>query len=123
MQRSRAVAGGLFAGYLAPWCLLGLSSPHGLRAQEKKNLRPVLVSLSWDSELPFRVAMAKGYFRRQGLTIEPLFIRGGPAAMAGLVSGAADSALPGLHPTSPRRWMASKPYSKRIFRPVSSIKK
>ncbi len=55
-------------------------------------LRVVFVSLSWNSELPFRVATAKGYFKRQGITIEPIFIRGGPAAVAALVSGDADFA-------------------------------
>jgi ABC-type nitrate/sulfonate/bicarbonate transport system substrate-binding protein len=34
--------------------------------------------------------MAKGYFKEQGLAIEPIFIRGGPVAMAVLISGDAD---------------------------------
>src|SRR3990172_8891125 len=34
--------------------------------------------------------MAKGYFKEQGITIEPIFIRGGPAAMAALISGDTD---------------------------------
>lgn len=34
--------------------------------------------------------MAKGYFKEQGITIEPIFIRGGPAAVAALVSGDVD---------------------------------
>jgi NitT/TauT family transport system substrate-binding protein len=59
-------------------------------AQEKKNIRLVLVSLSWNSELPLRVAIAKGYFKEQGLGFEPIFIRGGPAALAAMVSGDAD---------------------------------
>lgn len=59
-------------------------------AQEKKNIRLVLVSLSWNSEIPLRVAMAKGYFTEQGLHVEPVFIRGGPAALAAMVSGDAD---------------------------------
>lgn len=62
------------------------------QSQEKKLLRVVSVSLSWNSELPFRVAVAKGYFKEQGITIEPIFIRGGPAAMAALVSGEVDFA-------------------------------
>jgi NitT/TauT family transport system substrate-binding protein len=90
MLRNTRLLVGLFAGYLAALCLLILSFPRALPAQEKKNLRLVLVSLSWNSELPFRAAMAKGYFREQGLSIEPIFIRGGPAAMAALVSGDAD---------------------------------
>lgn len=45
------------------------------------------MSFSWNSELPFRVAMAKGYFKSQGVMIEPIFIRGGPAAIAALASG------------------------------------
>jgi NitT/TauT family transport system substrate-binding protein len=59
-------------------------------AQEKKNIRLVLVSLSWNSEIPLRVAIAKGYFKEQGLGFEPIFIRGGPAALAAMVSGDAD---------------------------------
>ena len=59
-------------------------------AQEKKNIRLVLVSLSWNSEIPLRVAMAKGYFKEQGLNVEPIFIRGGPVALAAMVSGDAD---------------------------------
>lgn len=60
------------------------------QAQEKKNIRLVLVSLSWNSEIPLRVAMAKGYFKEQGLNVEPIFIRGGPVALAAMVSGDAD---------------------------------
>jgi NitT/TauT family transport system substrate-binding protein len=62
------------------------------RAQEKKNLRMVFVSLAWNSEIPFRVALARGYFKQQGLQIEPILIRGGPAAIAALVSGEVDFA-------------------------------
>ncbi len=61
-------------------------------AQEKKNLRMVFVSLAWNSELPFRAALARGHFKSQGLQIEPILIRGGPAAIAALVSGEADFA-------------------------------
>ena len=59
-------------------------------AQEKKNLRVVFVSLSWNNQLPFRVAIAKGYFKDQGLAVEPIFVRGGPTAIAALVSGNVD---------------------------------
>ncbi|HEY2987757.1 MAG TPA: ABC transporter substrate-binding protein [Candidatus Binatia bacterium] len=61
-----------------------------LQAQEKRNIRLVLVSLSWNSEIPLRIAIAKGYFKEQGLSFEPIFIRGGPAALAAMVSGDAD---------------------------------
>jgi len=61
-------------------------------AQEKKNLRMVFVSLAWNSEIPFRAALARGYFKQQGLQIEPILIRGGPAAIAALVSGEVDFA-------------------------------
>jgi NitT/TauT family transport system substrate-binding protein len=57
------------------------------RAQEKKNLRIVFVSLSWNNQLPIRVAMAKGFFKDQGLTLEPIFVRGGPIAITALISG------------------------------------
>src|SRR4051812_8917946 len=60
------------------------------RAQEKKTVRLVTVSLSWNSGLPINVAIRKGYFKEQGLSLEPIFIRGGPAAIAALVSGDAD---------------------------------
>ena len=63
-----------------------------LFAQEKKNIRMVFVSLAWNSEIPFRAALARGYFKQQGLQIEPILIRGGPAAIAALVSGEADFA-------------------------------
>ncbi len=59
-------------------------------AQEKKTVRLVIVSLSWNSEIPLKVAMARGFFREQGLLFEPIFIRGGPAALAAMVSGDAD---------------------------------
>jgi NitT/TauT family transport system substrate-binding protein len=64
--------------------------PAGSQAQEKKVVRVVFVSLSWHQELPFRVAKVKGYFKEQGIAIEPILIRGGPAAIAALVSGDVD---------------------------------
>lgn len=67
-------------------------SANVLQAQEKKTLRVVFVSLSWNSEIPFRVAMGRGFFKSQGLQIEPIFIRGGPAAIAALISGEVDFA-------------------------------
>lgn len=39
-------------------------------AREKKNLRMVFVSLAWNSEIPFRVALARGFFKQQGLRAE-----------------------------------------------------
>ena len=60
--------------------------------QEKKNVRMVFVSLAWNSEIPFRAALARGFFKQQGLQIEPILIRGGPAAIAALVSGEVDFA-------------------------------
>ena len=38
------------------------SNAGALLAQEKKLLRVVFVSLSWNSEIPVRVALARGYF-------------------------------------------------------------
>ena len=61
-------------------------------AQEKKHLRVVFVSLAWNAQLPFRIANAKGYFREQGLTVEPIFVRGGPIAITALISGNVDFA-------------------------------
>jgi ABC-type nitrate/sulfonate/bicarbonate transport system substrate-binding protein len=69
-----------------------LCKPALLHAQEKKTIRLVIASLAWEAELPIRVALAKGYFREQGLTIEPIFILGGPTGMAALISGDADFA-------------------------------
>ena len=60
------------------------------RAQEKKNLRIVFVSLSWNNQLPYRIAIAKGFFREQGLNVEQIFVRGGPTAIAALISGNVD---------------------------------
>ena len=62
------------------------------QAQEKKSLRVVFVSLSWNNQLPFRIAIAKGFFKEQGLTVEPIFVRGGPTALAALISGDVDFA-------------------------------
>src|SRR5882724_8230135 len=59
-------------------------------AQEKKNI--VIVSLSWNNQLPIRVAIAKGFFKDQGLTLEPIFVRGGPIAITALISGNVDFA-------------------------------
>ena len=61
-------------------------------AQEKRNIRIVTVSLGWNAALPFRVALARGFFKQQGLQVEPILIRGGPAAIAALVSGEVDYA-------------------------------
>ena len=77
-----------FLWIVALWILspigFGADSTH---AQEKKNLRLVFVSLSWNNQLPYRIAIAKGYFRDQGLNVEQIFVRGGPTAIAALVSG------------------------------------
>jgi ABC-type nitrate/sulfonate/bicarbonate transport system substrate-binding protein len=61
--------------------------PLAANAQEKKSLRVVFTGLAWNSELPFRAALARGYFKAQGLDIQPIFVRGGPAALAALSSG------------------------------------
>lgn len=62
------------------------------RAQEKRNVRMVFVSLAWNSEIPFRAALARGYFKQQGLQVEPILIGGGPAALSALISGEVDFA-------------------------------
>ena len=72
-----------------------LAQPLTAVAQEKKNLRMVFVSLAWNSEIPFRTALARGFFKQQGLQVEPILIRGGPAAIAALVSGEVDFAAIG----------------------------
>jgi NitT/TauT family transport system substrate-binding protein len=61
-------------------------------AQEKKSLRIVFTGLAWNSELPFRAALARGFFKAQGLEIQPIFVRGGPMALAALSSGEVDFA-------------------------------
>jgi ABC-type nitrate/sulfonate/bicarbonate transport system substrate-binding protein len=73
-------------------CALLLASVRPSLAQEKKTLRMVFVSLAWNSEIPFRAALTRGFFRAQGLQVEPILIRGGPAAIAALASGEADFA-------------------------------
>ncbi len=78
--------------FLTGLVFLTLAPERALRAQEKKNLRVVFTSLAWNSELPFRTALARGFFKSQGLEIQPIFVRGGPAAMAALVSGEVDFA-------------------------------
>jgi ABC-type nitrate/sulfonate/bicarbonate transport system substrate-binding protein len=70
---------------------IGLDVPPS-SAQEKKTIRFVTVSLGWNSALPFRVTIARGFFKQQGLQVEPILIRGGPAAIAALASGEVDFA-------------------------------
>jgi len=72
--------------------LLVLSVRSHAAAQEKKNLRVVFTGLAWNSELPFRVALARGFFKAQGLEVQAIFVRGGPAALAALSSGEVDFA-------------------------------
>ena len=74
------------------WLMVVILCAATASAQEKKNIRMVFVSLAWNSELPFRAALARGYFKQQGLQIEPILIRGGPAAISALVSGEVDFA-------------------------------
>jgi ABC-type nitrate/sulfonate/bicarbonate transport system substrate-binding protein len=69
-----------------------IAAPLTIEAQEKRIVRMVFVSLAWNSELPFRVALARGFFKAQGVQIEPILIRGGPAAIAALTSGEVDFA-------------------------------
>src|SRR5690348_4585313 len=73
--------------------VLLLHSP--VHSQEKKALRIVFVSLSWNNQLPFRIAISKGFFKDQGLSVEPIFVRGGPTALAALISGDVDFASVG----------------------------
>jgi len=72
--------------------LIALLLPGLSKAQEKKLLRIVFVSLSWNNQLPFRIAIARGFFKDQGLSVEPIFVRGGPTALAALISGDVDFA-------------------------------
>jgi ABC-type nitrate/sulfonate/bicarbonate transport system substrate-binding protein len=72
-----------------------MAQPAAGLAQEKKNVRMVFVSLAWNSEIPFRTALARGFFKQQGLQVEPILIRGGPAAIAALVSGEVEFAAIG----------------------------
>ena len=80
---------------LLSFLLVVFSSPAASRAQEKTSLRVVFVSLSWNNQLPFRVAMTRGFFKDQGLSVEPIFVRGGPTAIAALVSADVDFASVG----------------------------
>ncbi len=64
-------------------------------AQEKKQVRVIFTSYTWTTSLPFRAALTKGYFRAQGLAVEPIFVRGGPVAIAALVSSQADFGMIG----------------------------
>jgi NitT/TauT family transport system substrate-binding protein len=64
-------------------------------AQEKRTLRIVFVSLSWNNQLPFRIANASGFFKDQGLAVEQIFVRGGPTAISALISGDVDFASVG----------------------------
>src|SRR5438445_1680690 len=86
-KRKRHVSFLIFVCLLIALLLPGLS-----KAQEKKLLRIVFVSLSWNNQLPFRIAIARGFFKDQGLSVEPIFVRGGPTALAALISGDVDFA-------------------------------
>ncbi len=83
---------GGFAIRLLVSVLFVLSVQSPVAAQEKKNLRVVFTGLAWNSELPFRVALTRGFFKAQGLEIQAIFVRGGPAALAALSSGEVDFA-------------------------------
>ena len=72
--------------------IFSVTAPFTIQAQEKRLVRMVFVSLAWNSELPFRVALARGFYKAQGIQIEPILIRGGPAAIAALTSGEVDFA-------------------------------
>jgi len=76
---------------VAAWATLAgwTRSPH---AQEKRNIRLVSTSYSWTNDLAFRVGRHRGYFKNQGIGIEPILIRGGPIALAALVAGEVDFA-------------------------------
>ncbi len=76
---------------VAAWATLArwTRSPH---AQEKRNIRLVSTSYSWTNDLAFRVGRHRGYFKNQGIAIEPILIRGGPIALAALVAGEVDFA-------------------------------
>ncbi len=91
MRKDRLVSSVVLVSFVSVTSILFfLSKPAPLEAQEKKTIRLVIVSLSWNSDIALRVAMAKGYFKEQGITVEPILIRGGPLAMAALISGDAD---------------------------------
>jgi ABC-type nitrate/sulfonate/bicarbonate transport system substrate-binding protein len=72
------------------WTLFLL--PASARGQEKKVVRVGFASVSWDTQLPVCVAMAKGFYKAQGIAIEHIFIRGGSALLAALVAGDPDFA-------------------------------
>jgi NitT/TauT family transport system substrate-binding protein len=73
-------------------CAAWAYAPAPANSQEKKNLRVVFTGLAWNSELPFRFALVRGFFKAQGLDVQPIFVRGGPAALAALSSGEVDFA-------------------------------
>src|SRR6476646_9130772 len=73
-------------------CAVWAFAPSAANSQEKKNLRVVFTGLAWNSELPFRFALVRGFFKAQGLDVQPIFVRGGPAALAALSSGEVDFA-------------------------------
>ena len=76
---------------VAAWATLAgwTRSPH---AQEKRNIRLVSTSYSWTNDLAFRIGRQRGFFKNQGIAIEPILIRGGPIALAALVAGEVDFA-------------------------------
>ena len=72
--------------------LFAFSGTFSLFAQEKKVVRVGFASVSWDTQLPIRVAKVRGFFSAQGLSVEHVFVRGGATVLAAMVSGDLDFA-------------------------------
>ena len=69
---------------IAAFLLNFYCAPLPAAAQEKKLVRMISPSFSWNSDLVFRVAKMRGYFKAEGIMVESILIRGGAVATAAL---------------------------------------
>ena len=75
----------LTAGLMAMWVLL---SPSGVAAQQKVVLVQASDSISF---LSTYVAVAKGYWKEEGLDVDFQIVKGGPVAVTAVISGQAQA--------------------------------
>jgi NitT/TauT family transport system substrate-binding protein len=86
----------IFAGCLLALLIAPLASPETLEA------KPVTFAYqtpTLSSTLPIIIGMDLGFFAAEGLEVKPVFIMGGPTAIAALIGGDVDYTLAAAVPT------------------------
>lgn len=63
------------------------------KVAEAGRITVVYPSPSWNTHMPIMVAQELGIFAREGLEVQSVYVRGGPTAIAALLSGGADYAV------------------------------